>query len=334
MAGLPETQQPNGRRWPLSLALGQLISLLITGTGVFSTMLISDGVVAPAAQSSLNYVLLFGLFVLKLPELYREGCAAPIWYYMLWAVCDVQGNYLVVMAYQYTSVASVMLLDGFSIVCIMLLSWALLDARYTIWHIFATLICIAGLSLTVLSDTLMAKHVPTLRGPVWFGDILVILGSAMYGMSNVLQERLYKRHGCSQHEALGMLGLFGGILSAAQAAILERHALASCRWSLASFAALAGYQLCLFAMYVLTSRFLQTADATVFNLSLLTADAYSAVFSWIVQGLRPTAVFAAAFTTTVSGLVLYHLQPAPTTNSSRSISVACSDRGQGNRRAF
>jgi hypothetical protein len=41
------------------------------------------------------------------------------WFYLLLAIADVEANFLVVKAYQYTTITSVMLLDCFSIPCVM-----------------------------------------------------------------------------------------------------------------------------------------------------------------------------------------------------------------------
>ncbi len=43
--------------------------------------------------------------------------------YLALAVLDVEGNYLVTKAYQYTSITSVTLLDSTTIPAVMLLSW-------------------------------------------------------------------------------------------------------------------------------------------------------------------------------------------------------------------
>lgn len=71
-----------------------------------------------------------------------------------------------------------------------------------------------------------------------------------------------------------------------------------------------GYQLCLYAMYVLTSRFLLASDATLFNLSMLTSDVYSVLFAWKVEGQHLSRTYAAAFAATMSGVVIYNAQPA------------------------
>lgn len=58
----------------------------------------------------------------------------------------------VVKAYQYTSLTSVMLLDCWSIPCVMLLTWIFLKTKYRFKKITGVIICIAGLVLVVFSD--------------------------------------------------------------------------------------------------------------------------------------------------------------------------------------
>lgn len=53
----------------------------------------------------------------------------PVWQYALLALADVEGNFLVVSAYKYTSISSAMLLDCFTIPVVMLLSALFLHAK-------------------------------------------------------------------------------------------------------------------------------------------------------------------------------------------------------------
>ena len=55
----------------------------------------------------------------------------PWWRFFLLACIDVEANVLLVWAYQYTSITSVMLLDCFTIPSVMILSCVFLKARYT-----------------------------------------------------------------------------------------------------------------------------------------------------------------------------------------------------------
>ena len=52
------------------------------------------------------------------------------------------------------------------------------------------------------------------------GDALVLCGAIMYGVSNVAQEFVVKTF--SRVEFLGMIGLFGSIISAIQLYVLKR----------------------------------------------------------------------------------------------------------------
>jgi len=106
-----------------------------------------------------------------------------------------------------------------------------------------------------------------------------------------------------------MLGFWGTLVSCLQASILEHKALMHTSWTTPMLLYFFGFQLCLFGVYVLTSTFLTFADAGLFNLSLLTSDFYSLIFSGLVQHQKFSLTYGAAFATTISGLVLYHTQP-------------------------
>lgn len=133
------------------------------------------------------------------------------------AAVDVEANFFVVLAFRYTSITSIMLLDCFSIPCAMLLSCLFLGSRYRPLHLAGVALCVAGLCLTVLSD----RIVPTKGGAhdqdwdtyphALLGDVFCLIGAALYAASNVMQEALVKAH--DRAEFLGMLGAYGAALS-------------------------------------------------------------------------------------------------------------------------
>lgn len=75
----------------------------------------------------------------------------------------------------------------------MVLSRLFLFVRYTKKHFVGVVLCLGGLALTVLSDLLNSDpnsgHTHAIKG-----DVLCILGAAMYGASNVMQENFVKNH--------------------------------------------------------------------------------------------------------------------------------------------
>ena len=117
----------------LPLVRGQVISILIAGTGIFATLLSDCNPSAnfPTFMNFLNYSILsvyiikrvvrisdWKLMVMPLNEVHLTN---PLYIYAFAAVLDVEANFLVLTAYNYTSITSIMLLDCFTIPCAMLL---------------------------------------------------------------------------------------------------------------------------------------------------------------------------------------------------------------------
>lgn len=210
------------------LALGQLLSMCIAATGVFSELLArqvctrfvqqpqhpsTQGVNTPTTQSAVNYALLsvvYGLYLLwrrrwstsstihytPVPTDPEEPhhppappplLTQPVLIYALLALLDVEGNYLLVCAFQFTSLTSVTLLDCFTIPVVMALSAVVLGRRYGRGHMAGALLCVAGIALLVATDP--AAGAAGYKAPL-LGDVLVLLGACLYAVGNVAQEKL------------------------------------------------------------------------------------------------------------------------------------------------
>ena len=128
-------------------------------------------------------------------------------------------------------------------------------------------------------------------------------GSFLYACSNVLQETMVKDR--DPREFLGMLGINGAVVSAAQMSLFEVNKVLSSSWNGATISFTAGYVVCLFCMYSAASLFLRTSDAALFNLSLLTSDIYAVIFSYFVFGATVHWLYYVAFALTGTGLVVY-----------------------------
>ncbi len=138
---------------PLSLSLsltpllhGQMISLFISGTGFFASLLSSSNSNCPILLSLLNYFLL-SFYLLRLfwkneKTFFDYKFSRPYWNYLLIGLIDVEANILVNSAYNYTSITSIMLLDCFSIPCVMILSFIFLKAQYSRLHLYGVFVCL------------------------------------------------------------------------------------------------------------------------------------------------------------------------------------------------
>lgn len=93
------------KRSLIAIAIGQFLSLLLTCTGVTSQLLaVNYNVNAPTTQSLLNYLLLCAYTApLIYQGLFWPALRARWWRYLILAFLDVEANYFVVKAYQYTN---------------------------------------------------------------------------------------------------------------------------------------------------------------------------------------------------------------------------------------
>lgn len=282
------------------LALGQFVSLLITSTGFASSELSRKGINAPTSQSFLNYVLLalaYGGWMI-----YKKRSLQTKWYfYLLLGVIDVEANFLVVKAYQFTSLTSVMLLDCWAIPSVIFLTWMFLRTKYRFKKFAGVAICIAGLALVVFSDVHAADRTAG-SNPVK-GDLLVIFGSMLYAVSNVGEEFLVKTG--DRTELMAMLGVFGAIISACQISILERNELKSVHWTPGAVFPFLGFSLAMFLFYSSVPVLLKITGSAMLNLSLLTSDMWAVLIRIFAYHEKVDWMYFLAFVAVTIGLIIY-----------------------------
>ncbi|GAM19783.1 hypothetical protein SAMD00019534_029580 [Acytostelium subglobosum LB1] len=293
------------------LLIGQLISLCICGTGVFSQLLsMNYNINIPTAQSLLNYILLsfYSIILWRRGTLWHSLRTKSIFLLPL-ALFDVEANYVAVKAYQYTTITSVMLLDCFTIPCVAVLTRIFLKTRYTLIQIVAIVISMAGLVILVISDILQGQDANGGSNPL-LGDMLVLVASVLYAISNVGQEYTVKSY--DNETYLAIIGIYGTIISSIQLAIFERNELRTMVWSGPVIGYIVGFAICLFTMYSITPFMMRIAGATLMNLSLLTSDIFSVVVAIFLFHRRLDWLYFMSFFVIVSGLVIYNLsQPHP-----------------------
>nr|KAF6439052.1 solute carrier family 35 member F2 [Molossus molossus] len=264
-----------------TIALGQMLSLCICGTAITSQYLAEKYKVnTPMLQSFVNYCLLFLIYTVMLA--FRSGSDNLLcilkrkwWKYILLGLADVEANYLIVRAYQYTTLTSVQLLDCFGIPVLMALSWFILYARYRVIHFIAVAVCLLGVGTMVGADILAGRE-DNSGSDVLIGDILVLVGASLYAISNVCEEYIVKK--LSRQEFLGMLGLFGIIISGIQLLLVEYKDIASIHWDWKIALLFVAFALCMFCLYSFMPLVIKVTSATSVNLGILTADLYSLFF--------------------------------------------------------
>ncbi|XP_047657866.1 solute carrier family 35 member F1 [Tachysurus fulvidraco] len=292
----------------LTLALGQVLSLLICGIGLTSKYLASDyHANTPVFQCFLNYILLFLVYTTTLAVRQGEENLLAIlkrrwWKYMILSVIDIEANYLVIKAYQYTTLTSVQLLDCFVIPVVLLLSWFFLLVRYKVVHFVGVGVCLLGIGCVVGADVLVGRQ-QGLGDHKLLGDLLVLAGATLYGISNVCEEFIVKN--LSRVEFLGMMGLFGSFFSGIQLAIMEHKELLKVQWDWQIGLLYIGFSACMFGLYSFMPVVIKRTSATTVNLSLLTADLYSLFCGLFLFQYKFSALYLLSFFVILLGLVIY-----------------------------
>ncbi|KAF0701974.1 hypothetical protein AaE_016208 [Aphanomyces astaci] len=308
------------------LCLGQVISLFITITSICTQVLTQNyNVHLATTQSVGNYFLLMGYLVRRWWTREDGSSHTPWWKYTLLAFADVEANFLVVLAYKYTTISSAMLLDCFTLPVVMFLSITFLHAKYATQHYAGVGLCLFGICFLIVSDIMNYKDSSfasdSFNTTALVGDALSLLGATIYGVSNVAQEYFVKTK--SRSEFLGNLGLHGFVICGIQAYVVEHDAFVAITWSTGSAAFLALYVAALFLMYSVTAIMLRDGDSAIFNMSLLTSDFFGVLAGIYLFHESLSWLYCVGFISILAGLAVYTRAPSPTATSKVALHDAC-----------
>lgn len=296
----------------LSLIAGQVVSLCITCTNVTTTELVLRNWALPTTQT---FFLYFSLFVIYTPyTMYQYGMKGwgkmvlrDGWKYFILAACDVEGNFLVVKAYQYTDLLSCMLLDAWAIPVCLFFSYIYMRTRYHWTQILGVVVCVGGLGMLVGSDFLTDKNYHALdKGK---GDVFMIVGATLYGFTNATEEFFVRRS--PLYEVVGQLGMWGVLINGIQAASLEHHLMTTASWNGGTIGILIAYTAAMFILYTVAPILYRMASSAYYNLSLLSSDFYGLLFGLFLYHYSPFWLYFVAFSIVILGLFIYFWSKTP-----------------------
>ncbi|KAF8242665.1 DUF914-domain-containing protein [Wilcoxina mikolae CBS 423.85] len=295
-------------RFYLVLFIGQILSLCITGTNTFSGLLANQHTSIPAFQSFFNYVLLNIVYTSYTlykcgPKGYWKILKTSGWKYLILAFLDVEGNYFVVLAYRYTTVISAQLINFWAIVLVVIISFVFLRVRYHWTQVLGILVCCGGMGLLLARDAKNGQSVPGSIPTELKGDLFMLLGASFYGITNVAEEFLVSQ--APLYEVVGQIGLYGMIISGAQAGIFDRESFQSATWNGQIGGYLVGFTLIMFIFYSTVPVLLRLSSAAFFNISLLTTNFYGVAIGIRVFGYVLDKYYPVAFVMILMGLFVY-----------------------------
>jgi solute carrier family 35 protein F1/2 len=299
-------------RFWTSVALGQVLSLCITGTSTFSGLLAQNKMSIPAFQSFFNYVLLnlvytsWTIYRYGISKYWNNVIKSKGWKYLILCFLDVEANYFVVLAYRYTTVISAQLINFWAIVVVVVISFAALRVRYHWCQVCGILVCCGGMGLLIGRDAV--RGVSPIGGALpteLKGDLFMLLGATLYGVANVAEEFLVSK--TPLYEVVGQIGFWGMIVSGIQMGIFDRSQFQTAVWTPKVAAYFVGFTVLLFTFYSLLPILLRLSSAAFFNISLLTSNFYGVAIGVAVFGYTFDRFYPLAFVLIVSGLLVYFL---------------------------
>ncbi|KAG9083877.1 hypothetical protein FS749_005672 [Ceratobasidium sp. UAMH 11750] len=301
------------KRFIVSLLYGQLLSVCVTSTAVLITELVKRDWILPTTQNLFLYVALFVVYTPYTIYIYGfKGWGNVIlkdgWKYFAVAVCDVEGNFLVVKAYGYTNILSCMLLAAWAIPTCMFFSWLYTRLKYHWTQLLGIFICIGGLGMLVASDHLTGTG-QQLASSMIKGDLFMLAGATLYGISNATEAILVRKR--PVHEVVGQIGMYGLILNTIQAVALEHEGIRKAKWDGAIIGLLVAFTTALFILYSVAPLLYRSASSVYYNLSLLSSDFYGLLFGLGLYHYHPYWLYFVAFTVIICGLVVYFWHSTP-----------------------
>lgn len=306
--GVMDHQPSPPKNHYLALLIGQAIALIAATMNASSFVLINKHKVhTQLLQLFIMYLFLsLHIWRTKPPNPDVSHRLGPLrlrrpWYiYMCMSLLDVCPNFLALISFKYTSLTSTTLLGSLTVPSTMLFSRIILRRLFGRHHYIGVVLCVLGGCLTIYMDS----GLPRTHNIV--GDILAVCAALLYGLGDTISEYAVKE--IDRFEYLGMLGIFGSLLTGLTFPFIEYHAIRELvgSWSLPIAGLFVLYISTVLLYYTTASRFLVHSDATLLNLSLQSVNLWAVLFTLLTDANSfPHFMFFVALVLVVSGVFVY-----------------------------
>uniref|UniRef100_A0A0G4GHH4 EamA domain-containing protein n=1 Tax=Chromera velia CCMP2878 TaxID=1169474 RepID=A0A0G4GHH4_9ALVE len=228
------------------------------------------------------------------------------------AFCDVHANFLSIVAFSKTSVASVMLLDCFTIPLVLLGSIFFLGCRYRAVHFCSALIALVGFGIILYADVVLQSgegggESGSSPEPL-IGDLVALVSCLFYAGANVGQEALLRSGKVSSMSFLYKSCGIAALIALCELLLFKPPELGAIRdASGTAWALVSGSVVSTSAMYLLLPALIASAGAAFFNLSMLTSDAFSVAASVFIFGDAFSLLYVLGFAVVISAVCAFHL---------------------------
>lgn len=241
----------------------------------------------------------------------------PIGYFFLSAMLDLHGNILIVSAYDRINLASVMLLQDFTIPSAVLLSIVVLKIRYLRNHYIAILLSSIGMGLCIYNDLWLKEKREedySEEKSQIVGNIMALSGAFMMASNNILAEYILKSQRDVNHY-LGFLGLFGSLVALLESAFIfkdlnefiDRVDGIEFKQAMDISLYLLLFTVANFVCYSLIPVYISKSGATLFNLSNVTTVLWGMLGDILVFHKEFYPLYLLAFFFEITGVLVFSL---------------------------
>ncbi|KAF1990971.1 DUF914-domain-containing protein [Aulographum hederae CBS 113979] len=297
------------RQFWIVLLLGQILAICLTSTNTFSGLLAGVPWSIPTLQTLFNYIVLNCIYTTY--TIYKYGWKKygqllwkDGWKYLILAFMDVEGNFLTVLAYRYTTILSAQLINFWAIVIVVAISFLFLKVRYHWTQVAGIIICIGGMGILIGSDHITGANTGQALNAVK-GDLFALAGATFYGLSNIYEEWMVSKR--PVYEVIGQMAFWAIPVNGVTMAIFDRDSFKTSIWTPDVGGYLVGFTLILSLFYSLVPLLFRLSSAAFFNISLLTANFWGVLIGLRVFGYSVHWMYPIAFVLIIAGLVTYFM---------------------------
>ncbi|EAY13392.1 solute carrier protein, putative [Trichomonas vaginalis G3] len=256
-----------------------------------------QGKFLPFLALCLNYFFIFITNIWWWPK-----TQTPWWIQVLVALCCFGGDVVGIFAYDYTSLASAMLLSTTVIFWIAPLAFFVFHRKINWWQFLAMILAVVGVSMVMVAQGVEGSRLK--------GNLLALLSAVFYACSTVLQEKLVKDE--SVHTYLLSISTPDFPLTGILAGALEWKQIRDYSWDAKGACLLFGYSIVLSIYYMVCPVVMQHSNATVMNISLLTSNFYSLFIDIFAFKSKASWIYLVGFVCIPAAILLYVLtEPKP-----------------------
>jgi drug/metabolite transporter (DMT)-like permease len=211
------------------------------------------------------------------------------------AVFTIAGDYTAIVAYEKTSMASVLMFITTGVFWVAPMAYCVFGRKMSIWQVLACFLAMGGGAIVVVVEGTEGDH--------WVGDLLALASVLIYATLAIVQE--YLIHTSLLHLYLFRFSACALPLVAILTPAVDFNIIKNYDWNWKSGLLMVAYGLSM-ALYDFVIPFvLQFSDATTMNLSLLTSNFFSLGISIAVFKQEASWLYLVGFFCVPVALVIY-----------------------------